>query len=72
MAKYYHENKKRLQKLVKDIKTFLNKKKKRCIDLVMNDTEIFQKMKNKSLMCIEKKYYRIKKMLDYNYKKLLF
>ena len=41
MAKYYHENKKRLQKLVKDIKTFLNKKKKKGIDLVMNDTEIF-------------------------------
>ena len=38
----------------------------------MNDTEIFQKVKNKSWMCIEKKYYRIKKMLDYNYKKLLF
>ena len=38
----------------------------------MNDTEIFQKMKNKTLMGIGKKHYRKRKMLDYNYKRLLF
>ena len=43
-AKYYQENKERL---VKDIKTFLKKK-------VENVTKISQKMKNKSLLNIEK------------------
>ena len=46
-AEYYQENKERLQKkLVKDIKIFLKKKKE---------------MKNKSLLSIEKKYYRMRK-----------
>ena len=55
-AKYDHENKKRLQKkqkkLVKDIKIFLKKKKKKNGN--MNVTKISQKMKNKSLWSIEK------------------
>ena len=49
-AKYYQENKERLQKtLVKDIKIFLKKKKKKA--------KISQKMKIKYLLSI-KKYYR--------------
>ena len=54
-AKYYQENKERVQKkLVKDIKIFLKKKKKKSDNMVMNITKIFQKMKNKSLLSIEK------------------
>ena len=55
-AKYYRENKEILQKrLVKDIKIFLRKKKKKKINnVVENDTKIYQKMKSKSLLSIEK------------------
>ena len=54
-AKYYHENKERLQKkLVKDIKIFLKKKKKKSDNMVVNVTNISQKTKKKSLSSIEK------------------
>ena len=54
-AKYYQENKERLQKkLVKDIKSFLKKKKKKSDNMVVNVTKISIKMKNKSLLSIEK------------------
>ena len=53
-AKYYRENKEILQKrLVKDIKIFLRKTKK-INNGVVNDTKIYQKMKSKSLLSIEK------------------
>ena len=48
-AKYFQENKERLQKkLLKDIKIFLKKKKKKSDNMVMNVTEISQNMKNKN------------------------
>ena len=51
-AKYYQEYKERLQKmLAKDI--FLKKKKEKR-DMVVNDTKIYQKMKNKSWLSIAK------------------
>ena len=54
-AKYYHENKKNYKRnLVKDIKIILKKKKKKINNMVVNITKIFQKMKNKSLLSIEK------------------
>ena len=54
-SKYYQENKERLQKkLVKDIKIFLKKKKKKTNNIVVNVTKISQNMKNKSLLGIEK------------------
>ena len=55
-AKHYQENKERLQKnLVKDIKFFLKKDKKKSYNMVVNNTKISQKMKNKSLLSIKKK-----------------
>ena len=55
-AKYYQENKERLEKkLVKVIKIFLKKKKKKSGDMIVNVTKISQKMKNISLLSIEKK-----------------
>ena len=46
-ANYYQNNKDRLQKkLVKDFKVFLKKKKKKSINMVLNNTKICQKMKN--------------------------
>ena len=42
------------RKLVKDIKIFLKKKRKKGNNMAMDDTKIFQKMKNKSFLSIEK------------------
>ena len=54
-TKYYQENKDRLQKkLVKDIKIFLKKKKKKSYNMVMNVKKISQKIKNKIFLSIEK------------------
>ena len=54
-AKYYQANKERLQKkLVKDIKIFIKKKKKKSNNMAVNVTKIFQKKKNKSVLSIEK------------------
>ena len=70
-AKYYQESKERLhKKLMKDIKVFLKEERKRNDNMVVNVTKTSQKMKNKSLLSIEKEYYRMKKMTYYNYQKL--
>ena len=52
-AKYYQDSQERLQKkLVKDIKVFLKRRKRD--NLVANDTNIYQKMKSKDWLSIEK------------------
>ena len=49
LAKYYQENKERIQKLLaKDIKIFLKKKKKKSDNMVVNVTKVSQKMKKKT------------------------
>ena len=54
-AKYYQENKEKLQKkLVKDIKIYPNDKNKISHNMVVNVTKISQKMKTISLLSIEK------------------
>ena len=61
-AKYYQDNKERLQKkFVKDVKAFLNNKKKRSDNMVMDDTKISWKIKNKSFLSIEKKILQTEK-----------
>ena len=53
-AKHYQENKERLpKKLLKDIKIFLRKKKKKSNNMVLNVKKIFQRMKSKSLFIVE-------------------
>ena len=42
------------KKLVKDIKVFVKKKKKNNDNMIVNKTKIYQKMRNRSLLCIEK------------------
>ena len=70
-AKYYLENKERLQKkLVKDIKMFLKKKKKKSNNVVVNITTISQKMENKSLLSIGKNIIEGEEILYYNHKKV--
>ena len=54
-AKYYENNKERIQKkLVKDIKVFLRKIKKKSNNMVVNGTKIYLNMKKKSLLIITK------------------
>ena len=46
-AKYYQDNKERLQKkLLKDIKGFLKKKKNKSDSMVVKDTKISQMIEN--------------------------
>ena len=60
-TKYYQENKERLQKkLVKDIKMFLKKKKKKSDYIAVNVTKISEDGKQK-LVYYRKTYYRIRK-----------
>ena len=58
------------QNIVKDIKIFLKIEKKKSNNMVVNVTKISQKMKNKSLLSIEKSIIEWEKTLHYNYKKL--
>ena len=54
-AKYYQENKERLQKkLVKDIKIFLKEKNKKSNNIVVSDTKMYQIMKSESLLSMQK------------------
>ena len=71
-AKYYQNNKERLQKkLVKDIRVFLMKKKEKSNNMVVNDRKTYQKMKNKRFLNKEKILQSEKKCLII-IKKLLF
>ena len=65
-AKYYQNDKKRLQiKFVKDIKVFVKKKKEKSDNMDLTDTKIYHKMKNKSLLSTEKNipYYSYEKIV---------
>ena len=54
-AKYFQNNTELQKKmLLKDIKVFLKKKKKKSNNMVMNNTRIYQKIENKSLLSTEK------------------
>ena len=64
-TKYYQENKERLSKKARErYQIFLKKKKKKSNNMVVNVTKISQKMKNKSLLSIEKKYRMRKNVLS--------
>ena len=54
-AKYYQTNKERLQKKARERHQSLSKKEKeKSNSLVVKDTKIYEKMKNKSLLSIKK------------------
>ena len=70
-AKYYQENKERLlRKAHERFKIFLKKKNKKSDNRVVNVTKISQKMKNKSLLRLEKNIMEREKTLYYNHKKV--
>ena len=54
------------------MKVFLKTKKEKGNKMVVNDTKIYWKMKNKKLLIIEKNIIKLERMAYYNYKKLLF
>ena len=56
------------EKLVKDNKIFLRKKKKKSNDMVVNVTKISQEMKKINRLSIEKSIIELQKTLYYNYK----
>ena len=62
-AKYYQENKERLQKkLAKDIRIFLKKKKKKSNNMVVNITKSnLSEDEKQKLVEYRKKYYRVRK-----------
>ena len=54
-AKYYQENKERLgRKACERYQNLSKEKKRKCDNVVVNVTKIFQKMKSKSLLSIVK------------------
>ena len=57
-AKYYQENKGKLQKKLMKYQNLPNKEKQKNDNMVVNITKIFQKMKKK---LIEYRYYRMRK-----------
>ena len=64
-ANYYQDNKERLQKkLLKDIKVFLKKKKKKNDNMVVGNIKIYQKTENKSWLSIEKILSNAKRRLN--------
>ena len=70
-AKYYQENKDRLQK--RACKRYQNLSKEEKEEKQQYGREkMSQKMKNKSLLSIEKNIIEQKKIPNYNYKKHLF
>ena len=68
-AKYY--DKERQQKSTWNISVFFRKNKKKSDNIVVNNTKNFEKMKNKSLLSIEKNIMKWENTFYYNYKKLL-
>ena len=70
-AKYYQNKETVQEKLVKDNKIFLRKKKKKSNDMVVNVTKISQEMKKINWLSIEKSIIELQKTLYYNYKAIL-
>ena len=61
MAKYYQDNKERLQKKACERYQKLSKEGKKTSDnMILNDTKIYQKMWNKNWLST-KKYYKMRK-----------
>ena len=73
-AKYYQDDQERLQKRKpREWYRILSKeeKEKKSENMVVKDIKIYRKMKNKSLLSIEKIITKWEKMPYYNHKKLI-
>ena len=68
-AKYYQENKEKLQKKADERCQILSKEEKKN-NMIVNVTKICQKKKSRSFLSIEKNITEWEKNLYYNYKKV--
>ena len=70
---YYQNNKERLQrKALERRKSHSKEEKEKRDNMVASNTKIYQKMKNKNFLSIEKNNVKLEETPSYNYKKLLF
>ena len=70
-VKYCQNNKERLQKKARErYQSISEKEKKKSNNMVVNYTKIYEKMKNKSLLSIEKNIVKLEKKLYYDCKKI--
>ena len=71
-GKCYQNNKEKLQTKLMTDQNLSKEEREKSHNVVVNDEKIFQKMKIKSLLSIEKNIIKWEKTPYYNYKKLLF
>ena len=70
-VKYCQNNKERLQKKARErYQSISEKEKKKSNNMVVNYTKIYEKMKNKSFLSIEKNIVKLEKKLYYDCKKI--
>ena len=60
-ARYYQENKERLEKSLRKISKFFRRRKKKRQYVIVNVIKISQKMNKQKLVEFRKKYYRMRK-----------
>ena len=60
-ARYYQENKERLEKSLRKISKFFQRRKKKRQYVIVNVIKISQKMNKQKLVEFRKKYYRMRK-----------
>ena len=60
-ARYYQENKERLEKSLRKISRFFQRRKKKRQYVIVNVIKISQKMNKQKLVEFRKKYYRMRK-----------
>ena len=66
-AKYYQDNKERLgKKAIKRYQTLSKEEKEKNNNMALNSTKIYQKMKNKSCLSVEKIITKREKAPHYN------
>ena len=64
--------KKNTKKAIKRYQSLFKEEKEKSNNIVMNNTKICQKMKNKGLLSIEKNIVNLEKAANYSYKELFY
>ena len=60
------------KKAIKRYQSLFKEEKEKSNNIVMNNTKICQKMKNKGLLSIEKNIVNLEKAANYSYKELFY
>ena len=64
--------KKNTEKAIKRYQSLFKEEKEKSNNIVMNNSKICQKMKNKGLLSIEKNIVNLEKAANYSYKELFY